>query len=85
MTKRFLLSGFLFFSLCVFVCSAVKAQDTTKKAEPEKKVEPTIQSLLYNQRQSLFTVVTAYHLLSTHRLQQQKTPCSSRQQKLLSK
>ena len=43
MTKRFLLSGFLFFSLCVFVCSAVKAQDTTKKAEPEKKVEPTTQ------------------------------------------
>jgi hypothetical protein len=40
MTKRFLLPGFLFFFLCFFVCSVANAQDTTKKAEPEKKVEP---------------------------------------------
>ncbi|MBS1520956.1 MAG: hypothetical protein JST50_08175 [Bacteroidetes bacterium] len=43
MTKRFLLPGFLFFFLCVFVCNAAKAQDTTKKAEPEKKAEPTVE------------------------------------------
>jgi len=43
MTKRFLLPGFLFFFLCVFVCSAAKAQDTTKKVEPETKAEPTTQ------------------------------------------
>ena len=43
MTKRFLLPGFLFFFLCFFVCSGVKAQDTTKKAEPEKKAEPVTQ------------------------------------------
>jgi len=43
MTKRFLLPGLLFFSLCIFVCGAVKAQDTTKKAEPEKKTEPVTQ------------------------------------------
>jgi hypothetical protein len=43
MTKRFLLPGFLFFFLCIFVCSAAQAQDTTKKAEPEKKAEPTTQ------------------------------------------
>lgn len=43
MTKRFLLPGFLFFFLCFYVCSAAKAQDTTKKAEPEKKIEPTTQ------------------------------------------
>ncbi|HEY9001618.1 MAG TPA: hypothetical protein VIM89_09710 [Mucilaginibacter sp.] len=43
MTKRFLLPGFLFFFLCVFLCSAVKAQDTTKKVEPEKKAEPVTQ------------------------------------------
>ncbi|MDO3627441.1 hypothetical protein [Mucilaginibacter sp. BT774] len=43
MTKRFLLPGFLFVFLCVFMCSAAKAQDTTKKAEPEKKVEPVTQ------------------------------------------
>jgi hypothetical protein len=43
MTKRFLLPGFLFLFLCVFVCSLAKAQDTTKKAEPEKKAEPTTQ------------------------------------------
>lgn len=43
MTKRFLLPGFLFFFLCFFVCSAAKAQDTTKKAEPEKKAEPITQ------------------------------------------
>jgi preprotein translocase subunit SecG len=43
MTKRFLLPGFLFFFLCVFVCNATKAQDTTKKAEPEKKAEPVTQ------------------------------------------
>ena len=40
MTKRFLLPGFLFFFLCFYVCSAANAQDTTKKAEPEKRVEP---------------------------------------------
>jgi len=43
MTKRFLLPGFLFFFLCVFVCNAANAQDTTKKAEPEKKAEPTVE------------------------------------------
>ncbi len=43
MFKRFLLPGFLFFFLCVFVCSAAQAQDTTKKAEPEKKAEPVTQ------------------------------------------
>jgi len=43
MTKRFLLPGFLFFFLCIFVCNAANAQDTTKKAEPEKKAEPTVE------------------------------------------
>lgn len=43
MTKRFLLPGSLFFFLCFFVCIAAKAQDTTKKAEPEKKAEPVTQ------------------------------------------
>lgn len=43
MTKRFLLPGFIFLFLSIFMCSAVKAQDTTKKAEPEKKAEPTTQ------------------------------------------
>lgn len=43
MSKRSLLPGFLFFFLCVFVCINVKAQDTTKKAEPEKKAEPVTQ------------------------------------------
>jgi hypothetical protein len=43
MTKRFLLPGFLFFFLCFFMCGGVKAQDTTKKAEPEKKAEPLTQ------------------------------------------
>jgi hypothetical protein len=43
MTKRFLLPGFIFLFFCFFMCSAVKAQDTTKKAEPEKKAEPTTQ------------------------------------------
>jgi hypothetical protein len=45
MTKRFLFPGFLFFFLCLYVCSAVNAQDTTKKAEPEKKAEPVQQAV----------------------------------------
>lgn len=43
MSKRILLPGFLFFFLCVFVCINAKAQDTTKKAAPEKKAEPVTQ------------------------------------------
>lgn len=46
MTKRFLLPGFIFLFLSIFMCSAVKAQDTTKKAEPEKKAEPTTQQAI---------------------------------------
>ena len=43
MTKRFLLPGFILLFLSIFMCSAVKAQDTTKRAEPEKKAEPITQ------------------------------------------
>jgi hypothetical protein len=43
MYKRFLLPGSLFFFLCIFVCSAAIAQDTTKKAVAEKNAEPVTQ------------------------------------------
>lgn len=65
MTKRFLLSGFLFF-LCIFVCSAAKAQDTTKKAEPEKKAEPTTQQAVSKPAvQSAAKPVYRRHRIST--------------------
>jgi tetrahydromethanopterin S-methyltransferase subunit B len=40
MMKRLILPGFLLFFLCIYVCTAAHAQDTTKKAETEKKIEP---------------------------------------------
>ncbi|HEY4197023.1 MAG TPA: hypothetical protein VGM63_15880 [Mucilaginibacter sp.] len=42
MMKRFLLPGCLFFFFCICVCltTPANAQDTTKKAEPEKKEVP---------------------------------------------
>lgn len=40
MMKRLLLPGYLFFFLCICAAMPANAQDSLKKAEPEKKIEP---------------------------------------------
>lgn len=67
--KRLILPGFLFFFLCIYVCTAAHAQDTTKKAEPEKKIEPEQKAAVQATSSS-----TAKPLYRRHRLAPVVTP-----------
>ena len=66
MVKRFLLSAPLFILISIGLCYTANAQDSTKKAEPEKKVE-TVQQPVIKRAKPLYHYHRMYPAANTTR------------------